>query len=56
MSKTKSGKLRCGVIGLGMAQVHVEGFMSHPACELVAVADVDPDESVRTAAAQQLGT
>lgn len=34
-------KLRCGVIGLGMGCGHVSGYQGHPACEVVAVADLD---------------
>ncbi|OGV50814.1 MAG: dehydrogenase [Lentisphaerae bacterium GWF2_52_8] len=34
-------KLRVGVIGLGMGYGHVKGFQSHPAVEVVAVADTD---------------
>lgn len=47
MSRTKpgasgKGKLRVGVIGLGMGRVHVAGYKTHPAAEVVALAD--PDE------------
>lgn len=34
-------KLRCGVIGLGMGRGHIAGYQSYPACEVVAVADLD---------------
>jgi len=32
-------KLRVGVIGLGMGKVHLQGYQSHPAAEVVAIAD-----------------
>jgi predicted dehydrogenase len=34
-------KLRVGVIGLGMGRGHIKGYQSHPAAEVVAIADVD---------------
>lgn len=40
-SGRKSGKLRVGVIGLGMGQGHVNGFREHPGVEVVAAADVN---------------
>lgn len=39
-----SGKLRLGVVGLGMGQGHVRGFQSHPKAEVVAVCDVDKEK------------
>ncbi|MEW6754912.1 MAG: Gfo/Idh/MocA family oxidoreductase [Candidatus Latescibacterota bacterium] len=36
-----SGKLRVGVVGLGMGRVHARGYASHPQAELVALCDVD---------------
>ena len=36
-------KLRCGVIGLGVGRTHIRGYRSHPAAEVVAVADVDKE-------------
>jgi len=35
------GKLRVGVIGLGMGRQHVAGYRTHPQADVVAVADVD---------------
>ena len=35
------GKLRVGVIGLGMGQAHINGYQGHPAAEVVAIADMD---------------
>lgn len=35
------GKIRCGVIGLGMGRGHIAGYSSHPDAEVVAIADVD---------------
>ncbi len=32
-------KLKAGVIGLGVGQQHMEGYDSHPCCEVVAVCD-----------------
>ena len=32
-------KIRAGVIGLGMGRAHIAGYQSHPAAEVVAVAD-----------------
>ncbi len=37
-----SGKVRCGVIGLGMGRGHIRGYQSHPGAEMVAFADSDP--------------
>ncbi len=34
-------KLRCAVIGLGMGQYHVKGYVNNPRAELVGVADLD---------------
>ena len=34
-------KLRCAVIGLGMGQQHVRGYVANPRAELVGVADLD---------------
>ncbi len=34
-------KFRIGIIGLGMGKSHIEGYQSHPAGEVVAVADMD---------------
>jgi predicted dehydrogenase len=35
------GKLRAGVIGLGMGRGHIGGYRQHPGAEVVAVADPD---------------
>lgn len=35
-------KLRIGVMGLGMGKFHIEGYLKHPAAEVVAIADTDP--------------
>ncbi len=35
------GKLKVGIIGLGMGGAHVNGFRTHPEAEVVAVADTD---------------
>jgi predicted dehydrogenase len=36
-------RYRIGVIGLGMGKSHIEGFQSHPAAEVVAIADSDKE-------------
>ena len=37
------GKLRCGVVGLGVGKRrHIEGYRTHPNAEVVAIADLDP--------------
>ncbi|MBR4075380.1 MAG: Gfo/Idh/MocA family oxidoreductase, partial [Lentisphaeria bacterium] len=42
MSEFK-GKLRCGVVGLGVGKRrHIEGYRTHPNAEVVAIADLDP--------------
>ena len=35
--------LRVGVIGLGMGRHHIAGYQTHPAAQVVAVADLDED-------------
>ena len=35
------GKLRVGVIGLGIGRMHIEGWRQHPGVEVVAIADAD---------------
>lgn len=37
----KNGKLRVGVIGLGMGRMHIAGYREHPAAEVAAIADPD---------------
>lgn len=34
-------RLKAGVIGLGVGEQHIAGYESHPACEVVAICDVD---------------
>ena len=36
--------LRIGVLGLGVGEQHVEAFRAHPDCEVLAVADPDPEK------------
>lgn len=43
-------KFRIGVIGLGMGKSHIEGFQSHPAGKVVAVADPDGERLAAVAA------
>ena len=35
------GKIRVGVIGLGMGRHHIAGYQTHPEAEVVAIADLD---------------
>ena len=35
------GKIRVGVIGLGMGRHHIAGYQTHPDAEVVAIADLD---------------
>lgn len=35
-------KLRTAVIGVGVGWNHIEGYQTHPQCELVAICDVNP--------------
>jgi predicted dehydrogenase len=35
-------RLRAAVIGLGVGEQHIAGWRAHPACEVVAVCDIDP--------------
>jgi len=37
-----SSKLRVAVIGVGVGWNHIEGYQSHPECELVAICDANP--------------
>ena len=34
-------KIRVGVVGLGIGRHHIRGYQSHPAAEVVAIADLD---------------
>jgi predicted dehydrogenase len=36
--------LRAGVIGLGVGEQHVAGYLAHPACEVAAVCDLDEEK------------
>jgi predicted dehydrogenase len=36
-----TGRLRVGVIGLGIGRMHIEGWRQHPAVDVVAIADTD---------------
>lgn len=35
-------RLKIGVIGLGMGKGHIRGYLTHHACDVVAIADPDP--------------
>ena len=43
MKATNGKKLRVGVIGLGIGKSHIEGYRSTTECEVVAIADADPE-------------
>ncbi|MBA7490677.1 Myo-inositol 2-dehydrogenase [subsurface metagenome] len=36
-------KLRAGIIGLGVGQEHIKGYLSHPQCEVKAICDFDEE-------------
>lgn len=38
-----SARLRAGVIGVGVGAAHVVGYQAHPAAEVVAIADLNPE-------------
>jgi predicted dehydrogenase len=42
-------KLRAAVIGTGMGRYHMRGYAEHPACELVAVCDLNEPEAAELA-------
>ncbi len=37
-------KLKAGIIGLGVGEKHIDGYLSHPACEVVALCDFNIDK------------
>ena len=37
-------RLRAGVIGLGVGEKHIEGYQSHPDCEVVALCDFSDEK------------
>ena len=39
--------LRVGIIGMGVGERHIGGFRRHPAAEVVALCDIDPDVRAR---------
>jgi predicted dehydrogenase len=41
---SKTARLRVGVIGLGVGRQHLAGYLLHPGCEVVAVADFDAEK------------
>lgn len=41
-------KLRVGIIGLGVGEAHIQGYNSHPECEVVALCDFS-DEKLKVA-------
>src|SRR4051812_8515798 len=38
-----SSKVRVAIVGLGMGTAHAQGYLQVPECELVAVADTNPE-------------
>lgn len=42
--KISSPKLRAGVIGLGIGEKHIEGFLAHDSCEVKCIADFNPEK------------
>lgn len=42
--KLKTGKLKAGIIGLGVGASHIAGYETHPACEVTAVCDFAPEK------------
>jgi predicted dehydrogenase len=46
----RSKNLRAGVIGTGMGRHHMEGYLSHPRCELAAVCDINLERARSLAA------
>ncbi|MFN4294126.1 MAG: Gfo/Idh/MocA family protein [Thermoflexales bacterium] len=39
---TPASKLRAAVIGVGVGWNHIEGYQTHPNCELAAICDINP--------------
>jgi predicted dehydrogenase len=39
--------VRAAVIGLGVGEQHIAGWNAHPACEVVAICDLDPERLAR---------
>ncbi|WP_395453924.1 Gfo/Idh/MocA family protein (plasmid) [Azospirillum melinis] len=57
MSANRKGgehRLRAAVIGLGVGEQHIHGYRSHPACDVVAICDSNPDK-LREVAARHPG-
>lgn len=42
-------QLKVGIIGLGVGEKHIEGFRSHPACEVTALCDFSADKARKAA-------
>lgn len=42
--KLKTGKLKAGIIGLGVGEAHITGYEEHPDCQVVAVCDLDSEK------------
>lgn len=46
---SNSGKVRVGVVGVGIGRLHLEGYQKHPDAEIVALADVNEERARQTA-------
>ena len=36
--------LRVGIIGLGVGEAHIQGYESHPQCEVISLCDFNPEK------------
>ncbi|MDX1959918.1 MAG: Gfo/Idh/MocA family oxidoreductase [Leptospiraceae bacterium] len=42
----KNKKLKAGIIGLGVGEAHMNGYDSHPDCEVIAICDFNQDKEL----------
>lgn len=49
-SAAQTGRLRVGVIGLGVGRQHLAGYLQHPHCDVTAVADLSAEKLAAVAA------
>jgi predicted dehydrogenase len=47
--RKSGGKLRAGVIGIGIGSNHMRGYASHPKCELLAICDLNVEQAKKAA-------
>ncbi len=45
----RDGKVRVGVVGVGIGRLHLEGYRTHPCAEIAAIADVNEERARATA-------